>query len=480
MKSIFSILLFLAIGSCAEAFSQAKNCQIEFSSPLFKNNKYYLAGNYGKYQTLLDSVNASKNGAVVFKKEGQYIPGIYMLVDAEKKIVYEFLMDEQQQFRIQPNFENPTLTKIENSNLNIDFNQFNVFLKNKMDLIAKLKGQLSEQKNSQDSLTIQNKITEIQKDIAANKKEYVAKNPSNMMALLFRLTRPIDDFTELAENQVLSTKLDTIAYLKNNYFKDIDLSDPRILRTPFIDNRMDVYFNSFVIQNPEEIVKEVVSILEKTGDKNGELFKYLSLHFVNKYVDPKIMGLDRVFIAIYEKYFNDKKYDWLKLEQIEFLKYNFKILKNNQVGDKAPNLFMMSIDEKRIDLYDIQAPYTVLIFWDPTCGHCVKEIPKISNCYQETWKQKGIKVFAVNNNSTENNKWKEFINKENLKEWINVYPPSSITGNYTQEQVDFQTLYNIKQTPVVFLLDSDKKIIAKKIGFDNYIKIIEEIETKKQ
>jgi peroxiredoxin len=300
-----------------------------------------------------------------------------------------------------------------------------------------------------------------------------------MMALLFRLTSPIDDFSELPENQILATKSDTITYLKKNFFKGIDLSDLRILRTPFLDNRMDLYFNTFVAQTPEEVTKEVFSILDKTGDRNGEVFKYLSLHFVNKYVEPKIMGLDRVFLNIYETYFKNKNYDWLKLEQIEFLKYNDKALKNNQVGAKAPNLFMTTSDEKRIDLYDIQAPYVVLVFWDPTCGHCTKEIPKMITTYNESWKQKGVKVFAINNNSKENPKWREFIDKEKLQDWINAYPPSAITGNYTQEEVDFQSLYNVRQTPVVFLLDKDKKIIAKKIGFENYLKLIEDLEAKK-
>ena len=141
---------------------------------------------------------------------------------------------------------------------------------------------------------------------------------------------------------------------------------------------------------------------------------------------------------------------------------------------------MTTLDEKRIDLYDIQAPYIVVAFWDPTCGHCAKEIPKMIAIYNKDWKAKGIKVFAINNNPKENVKWKEFIEKEKLEEWINVYPPSVITGNYTKEEVDFQTLYNVVQTPVFFLLDKNKTIIAKKIIFENYIDLIKDIEKKQK
>jgi thiol-disulfide isomerase/thioredoxin len=140
---------------------------------------------------------------------------------------------------------------------------------------------------------------------------------------------------------------------------------------------------------------------------------------------------------------------------------------------------MLTQDQKRIDLYDIKAKYTVVAFWDPTCGHCATEIPKMLQLYETEWKQKGVVVFAINNNTNEMVKWKEFIEKEKLSNWINVYPAPVVTGNYTKEDVDFQTLYNVRQTPVMYLLDQDKKIIAKKVGPESYTKIIEQLEKKK-
>jgi hypothetical protein len=37
----------------------------------------------------------------------------------------------------------------------------------------------------------------------------------------------------------------------------------------------------------------------------------------------------------------------------------------------------------------------------------------------------------------------------------------------------------VRQTPVMYLLDQDKKIIAKKVGPESYTKIIEQLEKKK-
>jgi thiol-disulfide isomerase/thioredoxin len=293
------------------------------------------------------------------------------------------------------------------------------------------------------------------------------------------MSQPIDNFLNKPAEEKLATKTDSIVYLKKHFFDGINFKDNRLLRNPFIENRITTYFNTFVPVTPEAVTAEIVQILNQTDQPNGEVFKYLSLYFVDLYSEPKIMGMDRVFINIYNTYFKNKEYSWLQLKQKEFFKFKVASIKDNLVGDKGRNLFMLTQDQKRIDLYDIKAKYTVIAFWDPTCGHCATEIPKMHQLYETEWKQKGVVVFAINNNTNEMVKWKEFIEKEKLSDWTNVYPTPVVTGNYTKEDVDFQTLYNVRQTPVIYLLDQDKKIIAKKVGAENYTKIIEQLEQKK-
>lgn len=447
-------------------------CRIEFQGENFKNKMYYIASNFGKYQIVLDSVIGTPEGKIIFEKDKKYVEGIYMLVTKDKKIETEFLMDENQHFTIVPNATDIQKIQIQDSPLNNDFFAFNFFFKTKSDQLKELETKFSAQKSKKDSINVLNKIKIIQGEINIYKHDYIIKNRPNTLALLLKLTQPIDNFLDKPATEILKEKKDSIAYLKKHYFDGINFNDPRLLRNPFLENKISSYFNFFIEQSPEAVTESVFEILEQTEKPNSETFKYLSLYFVDLYAEPKIMGLDRVFLNIYDKYFKNKTYDWLKPTQLEFFKFKVTSLKDNQIGDKAPNLFMLSLQDKRIDLYDVEAPYTVLAFWDPTCGHCTVEIPKMKLLNDKEWKQKGIVVFAINNNTNEMIKWKEFIEKEKLQDWIHVYPPKVLNGNYTQEQVDFQTLYNVRQTPVFYLLDKDKKIIAKKVGFENYIDII--------
>ena len=483
MKIQSLLVLFFVFTTNSSLLAQAQKTipasQIEFQSPEYANKMYYLASHYGKYQTLLDSVKGTNEGKLLFKKNQKYVEGIYMLVTPDKKIELEFMMDSDQKFAIQ--ITNPTekTAAVTNSALNQDFNTFNAFFKTKMEGIKTLEKTLADKKTKQDSAVVIQDLKKIQSEINNYKNDYIQSNPSNTLALLFRMSQPIDNFLSKPTEEKLATKTDSIAYLKKHFFDGIDFKDSRLLRNPFLENRITAYFNTFVPVTPEAVTTEITQILNQTDLPNGEVFKYLSLHFVDLYSEPKIMGMDRVFINIYNTYFKNKEYAWLQLKQKEFFKFKVASIKDNLVGDKGRNLFMLTQDQKRIDLYDIKAKYTVLAFWDPTCGHCATEIPKMHQLYETDWKQKGVVVFAINNNTNEMVKWKEFIEKEKLFNWINVYPAPVVTGNYTKDDVDFQTLYNVRQTPVIYLLDQDKKIIAKKVGPENYTKIIEQLEKKK-
>ena len=102
--SIFwKFLIIISLANCGKSAPKDPGCFVEFQSDSYKNKSFYLASHFGKYQTLLDSVDADSNGKLIFKNEKKYVSGIYMLLNKSKEIEFEFLMDELQQFKIEPN-----------------------------------------------------------------------------------------------------------------------------------------------------------------------------------------------------------------------------------------------------------------------------------------------------------------------------------------------------------------------------------------
>jgi hypothetical protein len=66
--------------------------------------------------------------------------------------------------------------------------------------------------------------------------------------------------------------------------------------------------------------------------------------------------------------------------------------------------------------------------------------------------------------TNEKDKWKKYIEDNNLT-WINGWDPDRRT-NYSY-------YYNVRATPLIYILDRNKNIIAKKLGVDDIGSFIE-------
>ena len=402
----------------------------------------------------------------------QLILDIKNEIDESEKLRSEakILMDDAQQFKIEPNSKTPSKTKIYNSQENIDFRDFTLFLKSKRSQIELLQESIKTTNSPKEKLDFENKIKSVENEIEKYKQNYRLLH-ANTLALLFKLTQPIEDFSSL-KNQKLATKKDSLLFLKHNYFKGIDFNDSRLLRNPFFEQKLSTYFNVFVSKTVDSITEEITRILDEANTLNSDTFKYMSLYFIDLYISPKQMGHDRVFLNLYETYFKNQTYEWLPLTQKELFKLKARLLENNQIGSKAKELFMNSIDNTPFYLYDLSADYIVLVFWDPTCGHCQTEIPKINRLHKNDWKNVNHSIYAVNINTEVKTEWKKFISTHVLNSWNHVSPAKVVHGNYAQKDADYQTLYNIEQTPVFYLLDKDKIIIGKDIDPQEYSKLM--------
>jgi thiol-disulfide isomerase/thioredoxin len=123
------------------------------------------------------------------------------------------------------------------------------------------------------------------------------------------------------------------------------------------------------------------------------------------------------------------------------------------------------------NLYDVKADYTVLLFWDVDCGHCKKEVPIILEKYHKLKSEgKSVEVFAVYTQH-EYDKWKKFV-RDNKLDWMNV--ADGVHLNNLKDKFD------IFSTPVIFILDRNKVIRAKKIGAEQVEDIILGLERERK
>jgi thiol-disulfide isomerase/thioredoxin len=197
------------------------------------------------------------------------------------------------------------------------------------------------------------------------------------------------------------------------------------------------------------------------------------------------MGFDAVYVHLVEKYYSTGKAKWADEADLYRITDRAKKLKPTLMGQVAPKLVLKDPNGVYQDLYSLKAKYTLLFIYDPDCGHCKKETPKFVEQYNKL-KAKGvdIKVFAV---STEHlvdgqdsltgkpkyktkpeevNKWSEFIKEFKIEEWVNV------ADLYLNN--NFREVYDISSTPRAFLLDKDKKIIAKRFAAEQLEQLVDD------
>jgi peroxiredoxin len=199
------------------------------------------------------------------------------------------------------------------------------------------------------------------------------------------------------------------------------------------------------------------------SETNRKVQQYVLVFLLDYYNKTELMGLDEMFVYVAEKYYLSGKAWWITDDFKKKLDERVMKIKPTLLGRKAPEIEAPMVSGEPTSLWHTDAKFTILTFYDPDCGHCKTAIPALGKVYQEKYADKDIAVFAMNT-QVEFEKWKTFIDKNNLN-WINVWDP--------HRHSHFQINYDVSYTPIMFLLDRDKKIIAKKISLEDLEKILD-------
>jgi thiol-disulfide isomerase/thioredoxin len=264
-------------------------------------------------------------------------------------------------------------------------------------------------------------------------------------------------------------------YFKDHYWDGLNFWDDRITRTPasLFDERLDKYYNTLVFLHPDSVIKEIDWMLGYAS-ASPEMTRYLLVKFVNRYLNMKYMWEDAVFVHLFQKYFSQKEYDWLTPQGKKIITERAFNLMANIMGNPAENISLPDTSGKIQTLYGDTSLFTIVCFWDPTCGHCKELVPVLDSMYQAKWKNAGVKIFAVAKETEGTKKdWLDILHKHQLKGWTHVY----YSKEEEKKRVDagipgYSQLYDAQIVPAVYLLDKDKRIIAKKLTWQQTDEIL--------
>lgn len=470
------LILIPLLGTVLLASAQ-KGYEIKVTLKPVTNQFVYLGHYSGKQFPVVDSVMLNDKSEGVFRGEKALGGGIYIIAYPKKDRFLEILLDKQQHFSVIADTSDPIRKrKFVNSPENDAFSLYQQEMSVKGRQLDSLNTRLKTAGSAADSARLTGEMKRSTEDITAFRKKIMGQNPNSLLSLLMQL---MEEPKVPPAAQHPGGKYDSTfayRYFKDHYWDGINFWDDRITRTPasLFEERIDKYFNTLVYPAPDSVNKEIDRMLA-FATPSKEVTRILLVHFVTRYLNMKYMWEDAVFVHLFEKYFAQKDYDWLTPQGKKLITDRAYSLMANIMGNPAENILLPDLSGKIKALYDDTAKFTIVCFWDPTCGHCKETLPRLDSMYRAKWKTSGVKIYAVAKETDGTLKdWTDFIRQHKLEDWTNVYYSKEEERKRIAANIPgYSQLYDAQTVPAIYLLDKDKRIIAKKLTWQQTDEILQ-------
>ena len=278
-------------------------------------------------------------------------------------------------------------------------------------------------------------------------RNYLDKHKNSLTGNFLMALTPV----EMPKLTEASTRKDTVDYLKYFYRHALDnlaLDDDRLMRTPVLDGIIDPYLSNIDLHNaPDTIIALADKLIERTK-VNSDLRRYIVIKFGNKFLQTGVLGCDRVYVELAEKYILKEPALYNEVT-IQKNKEYINRIKPMLVGNIMPDMCLTDTLNKWSPLWDMPSKYTMVVIYDYSCGHCQEFTRKLVDYYPKL-EQKGMQVYMCCKNR-DRSQWLKFIKEYKTSQFTNVMDAKNI--------VDFDNQYNASLVPKVYLLDKNKKIL---------------------
>ena len=492
---LLSSIFLLSLGARAQSGYDIK---INFKG--CKDTMVYLVRYMFDQNNIADTCKKVKNGQIQFKGKKDLEKGVYVLVSEGKATYFDFFINENQKFTINVDMADMvnSLKSVGNKE-NEQFFSYIKYITAKNIEFGKFRDE-SKTKSKEDSAKfLSEKLKELNADVKKFDSEFMTKNKGTYLYDVLNLKSEKEPTDIPKAKNGRPDSVYTYYYYKNHFFDGINFKDERIVHTPFFDDRVKRYFESVIVQHPDTVIKEMDKVLAQCTE-NNLVYNLLLGYFTYSSEQNKIMGFDKVFVHLADKYIITGKAKGVYTDEtVGKIKERVDIMRNLLLEAKVSDLFMIdSIYGKQVlkmgfdtaktskgitdlyyknldkltpmfkSLYEVKAKYTILIFWAADCGHCQKEVPKLHENLKTLTGKVDVKVYAVQTKEELFDSWKKFIVDNKLTNFINVFDPIHL--NNLKEKFD------IYSTPVIYILDKDKKIKAKRLDSEQVVNMIQTLE----
>ena len=240
-------------------------------------------------------------------------------------------------------------------------------------------------------------------------------------------------------------------YMREHYWDKFDFAD-----TTFI-NQIDstkmltafaVYATGYI---PDSLAYKYMPRLMQRASTSKRMYTYFLMLAEGVLHDPNSpLRNDEKYIPVLESAVQSS---WLDEYERMPYEYDLEIARQNRIGRTANDFTYTLVSGRTATLHNIKADYTLIFISNPGCPMCreVKEQITTSPMLQELIERKELKVLVIYPD-TDLEAWREHLQD---------YPASWINGYDADQRIEKERLYDLKAIPALYLLDKQKRVMAK-------------------
>jgi peroxiredoxin len=413
----------------------------------------------GEKTIFVDSIKAKGEGKYLFQLDPlENHIGLYRFRISNTKWI-DFIYDAKGlvlKTKIENILEDIQVTNSESNWLFYKYVKLTKDFKAKTDLLQLMLARYPQ--NDDYYIVTRDKLERIQKSYQEFTNNISQSDPSSFISRYIKSSQlPVVDGTLPIEEQ--------LKYLKTHALDYTDFNDAELIYSDVFTNKSIEYLSYFRNQQlPKELLEkefiEAVDSLLLKARVNRLVYQRISEYLIDGF---KKFGFDEIVDYIIENYVI--KDDLCLDEKLESsIERRINQSKLYKIGTEVPEILLPDSSGRVVAFNEIDTEKILILFYASWCSHCKELLPELYKIYSSQ-KVKKIEVFAISLD-TERTDWIEFINTYNLK-WINV---SDLKGWNGEAAIDF----HIYATPTMFLLDNERKILAKPIVIEDVMKWFKE------
>jgi thiol-disulfide isomerase/thioredoxin len=419
-----------------------------------------LIGFYFDQNFVIDTVSI-KGEIVQFVKAEGYPQGLYYVAMPNNQFI-QVVLGENQKFTMEVNPANVSSTMIvKGSPENEAFYEtmrFEEKVNPKLNAVAQ-KMQTMDQTSAEFEQAKKERLA-----LEAERKTYLdnlAKKHPNLLFTKFKIGGQNPTIRENVSQE------EQVYFYRKEFWDNVDFSDRRLLRTPMVGNKVKRYFKDITAQTPDSIFSSAKLLVDKLINQ-PEYYKVIVNWVVLEYEPTKcsLMDPESVFVNMVNNYFTYERAFWSDSIQTSAILKRAYEMGQSLIGQKAQNIISTDDKSQRQELYKKTADYLIVYMYNPECEHCMIETPKLHAYYLKNKAEVDVFAVAVD---TDDQKWKNYIKKQNLT-WTNVYDPTN-RSIYAKYWVDI--------TPEIYVLNKDRIIIGKNLKSDQVQVVIDRDKEKR-